>query len=148
MDETALTQYITDTLAEVETTTAMGYRFFFLGQERKMPFATIALEDSEYDSVSNLKRGGLYRLNLGVSRDTYRALFGSPPARLGPAGIIETGHDFGAVDVLMPHPVYAPQGWVCVLNPGEATWERVKPLLAEAYDLAVRRQGRREARDH
>ena len=29
--------------------------------------------------------------------------------------------------------------WVCVLNPSEATLERLKPLLAEAYDRAVKR---------
>jgi hypothetical protein len=43
----------------------------------------------------------------------------------------------------MPHPVYAPQGWVCVLNPSAETFERVKPLLREAYEIAVARVARR-----
>jgi hypothetical protein len=41
----------------------------------------------------------------------------------------------------MPHPVYAAQFYVCVLNPGAETFEAVKPLLAEAYSIAVRRHG-------
>lgn len=42
----------------------------------------------------------------------------------------------------MPHPVYAPQFFVCILNPSEATFEEmVKPLLAEAYDVAKMRSG-------
>jgi hypothetical protein len=39
----------------------------------------------------------------------------------------------------MPHPVYAPQSYVSVLNPGPSTFERIKPLLEEAYAAAVRR---------
>jgi hypothetical protein len=146
MDETAVTQCILDTLAHVETTTAYGYVFFFYRAERKLPFATLGAQDDEYDRASNLNREGVFRLNVGVSRDTYRALFGPLPAAPGPEGVVATGHDFAALDQLMPHPVYAPQAWVCVLNPSAATFEKIKPLLAEAYDLAVRRQAKREAR--
>ncbi len=143
MDETAVTQYILDTLADVETTTAYGFVFFFYKAERKMPFATLGGQDDAYDYASNLNREGVFRLNIGVSRDTYRALFGPQPAAPGPEGRVATGHDFAALDQLMPHPVYAPQSWVCVLNPSAETFESVKPLLAEAYDRAVRRQARR-----
>ena len=52
-------------------------------------------------------------------------------------------HDFTALDRLMPHPVYAPQSWVCVLNPSPETLETVKPLLAEAYSRAAGRPVRR-----
>jgi hypothetical protein len=146
MDETSVTQYITDTFADVATQTAMGYIFFFYGSDRKLPFATLAAEDNDYDRVSNLDRPGVFRLNIGVSRDTYRSLFGPPPSKTGPAGIVETGHDFTALDQILPHPVYAPQSWVCVLSPSAETFQTVKALLAEAYDLAVRRQEKREAR--
>jgi len=40
---------------------------------------------------------------------------------------------------LMPHPVYGKSHWISVLNPGEATFERVKPLLGEAYEIAKER---------
>jgi hypothetical protein len=146
MDEIVMTQYILDTFADVETSNAFGYTFFFYRAERRLPFATLAIKDDEWDRASDLNRSGVFRLNIGVSRDTYRALFGPPPAPPGPSGIVETGHDFRALDQLMPHPVYAPLSWVCVLNPGPETFETVRPLLAEAYDLAVRRQVKRGAR--
>ena len=45
----------------------------------------------------------------------------------------------------MPHPVYARQNWVCILNPSEESFDRVvKPLLTEAHDLGWRGpEGRR-----
>ena len=53
--------------------------------------------------------------------------------------------DFAELDVVMPHPVYGRMHWVCVLNPSEATFETVKPLLSEAYDLNVARTVKRGA---
>lgn len=142
MDEAAITQYIIDTFAGVETSTAMGYTFFFYGSERKFPFATLATEDNEYDRVSHLDRPSVFRLNIGVSRATYHSLFGSTQPHLGPDGVVDTGHDFTALDQLLPHPVYAPQSWVCVLNPGAATFQTVRSLLAEAYERAARKQAK------
>jgi hypothetical protein len=54
-------------------------------------------------------------------------------------------HDFTALNRLLPHPVYAPQSWVCVLNPDEDTFKTVQSLLAEAYDRAVQRAKRMSA---
>ncbi len=45
----------------------------------------------------------------------------------------------------MPHPVYAPQSWVCVLNPSAETFEAVKPLLADAYASVAARHARRRS---
>ncbi|MCC7020712.1 MAG: hypothetical protein IT332_13200 [Ardenticatenales bacterium] len=60
----------------------------------------------------------------------------------------QTGHDFTALDQLMPHPVYAPQGWPCVLCPSAATFEEtVRPLLAEGYERAVQRQAKASQAD-
>ena len=146
-DADAVTRYLLTTYEDAAATKAMGYLFFFYGADRKMPFVTIGLEDNDYDRVSQLDRPGVYRLNIGVSKDTYRGLFGPPPAKLGEGGVVETGHDFAALDQLMPHPVYAPQGWVCVLNPSAETFRQIEPLLAEAYKLAVSREARRAARE-
>jgi hypothetical protein len=52
-------------------------------------------------------------------------------------------YDYTALDVIMPHPEYAKQFFICVLSPGEVTLERVRLLLAEAYEIAVRRYRRR-----
>lgn len=140
MDETAVTHYITATFADVETTTAYDYSFFFYGSERKLPFATLATVDNEYDRVSNLDRPGVFRLNIGVSRPTFEALIGTARPDL-------SSYDFTALDVIMPHPDYAAQSWVCVLSPSDATFQHtVQPLLAEAYDLAVKRHARAQAK--
>ncbi len=143
MDEASVIHYITNTFAGVETTTAYDYIFFFYGPDRKLPFATLANTDNEYDQVSNLNRPSVFRLNIGVGKDTYRALFGPQPSRPGADGVVATGHDFTALDQLMPHPVYAPQSWVCILNPSDVTIQQmVQPLLAEAYAIAVKRHAK------
>ena len=147
LDVDAMTRYLLDSFDSVEMTEAMGYLFFFYDGERKMPFATIGLEDNDYDRVSQLDRPGVYRLNIGVRKETYRDLFGPPPAAPGASGVVDTGHDFAALDQLLPHPTYAPQAWVCVLNPGAETWPQVQALLAEGYDLAVSRHQRRAGQD-
>lgn len=56
---------------------------------------------------------------------------------------MSTGHDFAALDRLVPHPIYALQSWGSILNPGLATFESIRPLIVEAYALAARRRTRR-----
>jgi hypothetical protein len=46
----------------------------------------------------------------------------------------------------MPHPDYAPQSFICVLNPSAATFVQVRQLLAEAYARAVTRDQRHRSR--
>jgi hypothetical protein len=155
MDEASITRYIAETFAGVdvvrpgpdsEPAIARGDTFFIydpdrnLEANRRLPFATIVTKDyGDFDRASNLDRPGVFRLNIGISKETYGSLFGPRPHRHGADGAADTVHDFAALDRLMPHPVYAPQSWVCVLNPSDATFEAVRPLLAEAHDLAVRR---------
>jgi predicted DNA-binding protein (MmcQ/YjbR family) len=43
----------------------------------------------------------------------------------------------------IPHPTYASQGWVSILNPAERTSNQVRQLIDEAHALAVRRHARR-----
>ena len=143
MDEREIVRYLSEDLDGVEAVTANGDWFFFYDPERKlphdrrMPFATLVTGDL-YDHASNLSREGVFRLNIGVGKETYRSLFGDPPAPAGETGVVETGHDFTALDQIMPHPVYAPQHWVCVLNPGESTVDTVRSLLTEAHTRAAR----------
>ena len=142
MDETAITRHITETFPDVDTVLAMGATFFFYNpqdgtpKDHRFPFATLVTGD-EHDQFSDLSRPGVFRLNVGVSKQTFRSLF--------PAG--EAAHDFTALDKIMPHPVYGKMYWVCVLSPTPETFERVKPLLAEAYETAVaKRAGREDGR--
>jgi hypothetical protein len=136
MNESSVADYITKTFPGVETTTNFGYTFFFYKTDHMVPFATIASSDNEYESISKLDRPGVFRLNIGVSRETFQSLFGT-------AKVDVKNYDFTALDVIMPHPDYAPQNFICVLSPSEATFERIRALLAEAYDIAVRKYNRR-----
>ena len=136
MNESSVSDYITKTFPEVETTTNFGYTFFFYKSDHMVPFATLISSDQEHDRISNLDRPGVFRLNIGVSRETFQSLFGT-------AKVDVSNYDFTALDVIMPHPEYAPQNFICVLSPSEATFERVQSLLAEAYEIAVRRYNRR-----
>jgi hypothetical protein len=149
MDERSISQYIAETFPGVDVVSptggpGAGDTFFIYDPDRNLPdrqrfpFATIVTKDyGDFDRASRLDRPGVFRLNIGVGRETYGALFGRSDAA-------EQGdHDFAALDRLMPHPVYAPQSWVSVLNPSPETFESVRPLLAEAYErAAARRTGR------
>jgi hypothetical protein len=112
MDEDDVRRHITEALAGVEVLVgseeagtpeiAWGDTFFFydpdhIGEEaRRFPFATIVTKDyGDFDNASNLDRPGVYRLNVGVGRETLARLLGDAKE-----------HDFSALDRLMPHPVY------------------------------------------
>src|SRR3954466_12027770 len=125
MDEASIAQYITTTFAGVEILVADGSSFFFYGADRKMPFVTIVTDD-QHDSASHLNRPGVFRVNIGVRKETYESMFGAPPKFPAGGGVVDTGHDFTALDQIMPHPIYAAMAWVCVLNPSEATFESLR----------------------
>ncbi len=129
LTEAEISQYLINTFPRVETSTNLGYAFFFYSSERMLPFATIASTGHEYERISNLDRPGVYRLNIGVSRQTFQSLFGADK-------IDPKNYDYTALDRIMPHPDYYPQSFICVLNPSPATFERVRTFLAEAYELA------------
>jgi len=130
MTEDDITQHIIDSLGGGHFEVADDNTFFFHGPDNKFPFATIVTKDSAFDNASKLDRPGVFRLNVGVGKETFRTLFGEQ----------ETADvDFTALDTLMPHPVYAKMYWVSVINPGDETFETVKPLIAEARGLAAAR---------
>jgi hypothetical protein len=140
MDEAAVRKYIVEKFERVETSETNGWTFFFFGSERKLPFATLGTNDWS-DKFSRLDREGVYRLNVGVRKETYEGLFGAAPKGAIGSAVFDREYDFTVMDVLMPHPEYAQMYWVCVVNP-EKTWERVKGLLAEGYGLAKGRTQR------
>lgn len=134
MTEDDITQHIIDSLGGGHFEVADDNTFFFHGADNKFPFATIVTKDSDFDSASKLDRPGVFRLNLGVGKETFRALFGEQQQGQGQADI-----DFTALDRLMPHPIYGKMCWVSVINPSAKTFEAVKPLIAEARSLAASR---------
>ncbi|MGH8929979.1 MAG: DUF6194 family protein [Egibacteraceae bacterium] len=126
---------------------AWGDTFFFYDPDgdvptnRRQPFATIVTKDYQgFDTASQLDRPGVFRLNISVTRDAFRELVGyTPAAHKGSSADV----DYTATDRLLPHPVYAPQSWLCVLNPGNETDAQVRFLLKEAWNRAAERHTRR-----
>jgi hypothetical protein len=144
LDQDAITRSITETFAGADVVAAAGNVFYFadpqgtLEPDRRFPFATLVNDDS-YDDFSRLHRPSVFRLNIGVSKETFRALFGENAL----SDAASDDWDFTALDRIMPHPVYGKQFWVCVLNPSAATFHQdVQPLLTEAYERSIRRQTR------
>lgn len=119
---------------------ARGDRFAFYDPDRdqpvdrRLPFATIVHHDvAGFDGASNLSRPGAFRLNLAVGRERFAQLVGYPPSDHDRH---RDEHDYAALDRLLPHPAYATQAWVSILNPGPATAGRARALLAEAHERA------------
>jgi hypothetical protein len=106
---------------------------------QRMPFATVVIKDYPgFDTASDLDRPGVFRVNIGVGRATFTELLGYPPA----AHAQRTAQlDYTALDRLIPHPAYATQAWVSILNPGKETAELARVLLTEAHARAARRPG-------
>jgi Family of unknown function (DUF6194) len=138
-DPDAITRDITSTFDGVFVAEAMGATFFSCDPSNWPNFATIVRTD-EHDmgTPSNLARPGVFRLNIGVSRSTFERLVGT--AAEG------SSIDYAALDMFLPHPVYAKQRWISILNPSSTTYdEEVRPVLAEAYERVARPARRRAA---
>jgi hypothetical protein len=141
MDDRAIVAFINTAFADIEILEADSNSFFYYSPEhvipeKTFPWATLVTNDL-YDQFSDLGRDGVYRLNVGVSAETFKRLFPD-----------EREYDFTVLDTLMPHPIYGNVRWVSVLRPSEQTFQhQVKPLLEEAYRAAVRTYDRRAARE-
>jgi hypothetical protein len=122
---------------------AWGHSFFYydpdrnIAADKRFPFATIVTSDYPgFDEASKLDRDGVFRLNINVGRRRFEQLFGYPPARHAEH---EAGFDYTAIDLVIPHPVYAKQAWASILNPGDVTGGQAKTLLTEAHARAATR---------
>ena len=155
MNEVEMSQYITNTLEGVDVVVASDNSFFFynpdssMPPDHKFPFVTLMINDVN-DQFSNLDRPSVFRLNIGVGKPTFRALFGLPERSSGSESAEssddDSSYDFTTLDQLMPHPVYGRMYWVCVLNPSDETLEtKVRPLLDEAYEMAVSKYNKQAA---
>ena len=121
----AIRRAILERYPETFVAEALGATFFSLDENNWPNYATI-VTTNEHDegAPSNLARRGAFRLNIGVGRETFERLVGSMEAP-----------DYASYDRILPHPVYAKQRWIAILNPSDATFEGVvSPLIAEAHD--------------
>jgi hypothetical protein len=128
-------QYLTEKLQDIAQVDNFGYKFFLYGADSKLPFVTIAGSDNEYDRISNLDRDGVFRINIGVSKRTFNDLF--------PVG--HTGWDYTALNRFMPHPEYAAQYFICVLNPEGHILSETLAFIEEAYTIAKDRFERKQS---
>jgi hypothetical protein len=145
-----LQDVVVDTVGEGSSAPELvwGDSFFYYdpdnrAENRRHPFTTIVTKDyTGFDEASDLDRPGIYRLNIAAGRSAFRDLLGFSPNQHTERA---AEFDHTRLDVLLPHPVYAPQGWVSILNPGERTFEQAKVLIAGARDLAAKRHDGRAA---
>lgn len=97
---------------------------------------TIKEKDSKNDKGSCLNRSNVYRVNIGLKKETFIEMFGHIPKRPGIGQIVNMNFDFTLLDTITPHPIYSWMGWICVLSPTEETFEEFKTLIKESYNFA------------
>lgn len=97
---------------------------------------TIKEKGGENDKASSLDREGIFRINIGIRKNTFLKFFDSVPKRPEKGGVVKMDYDFTITNKILPHPVYAWMSWICVLNPTKQTFEKLKPLIKEAYEYA------------
>jgi hypothetical protein len=134
-DPEAITREILERYPETVVAEAMGATFFSLDEKHWPNYATIVTTDEHDEGApSDLARPAVFRLNIGVGRATFERLVGSIEAP-----------DYAALDRLLPHPVYARQLWIAILNPSDATFrDVVLPLIDEAHDRLAKSRARRQ----
>ena len=133
MNQTEVEAFVAG-MENVQREENFGYVFFFVGADHRLPFVTIANSDQEYDNVSNLSREGAFRINIGISKETFQNLIVKSNAEL---------IDYSALNTFLPHPDYAKQNFVCILNPSGENIETTKKLIAEAHSIAAKRLQRK-----
>ena len=100
---------------------------------------TFKEKDGANDKASNTNRENVYRMNLGISKESFFQLFGTKPKRPKAGQIIDMPYDFSELNRVMPHPVYGWMNWICVLNPTRKTFNKLFPLIEEGYSLALKK---------
>jgi hypothetical protein len=125
-------QLIRDAFPDAVVATIDSAAFFSLDEKHWPNFATVVWTDEHDEGTpSNLARPGVYRVNVGVDRPTFQRLVG---------GL--TDPDYAAFDRFVPHPVYARQRWISILNPSHATVrDGLMPLIAEGHARLAARKG-------
>jgi hypothetical protein len=121
-------------LDNVQREENFGYTFFFVGDDHRLPFVSIGHSDNDFDTVSNLNREGVFRINIGVSKETYESLLVDSRSE---------NVDYSVLDVFLPHPHYSKQHFVCILNPSQENVEVTKNLIVEAHSIAASRLQRK-----
>lgn len=133
-------QYCLEHLTDVVEVVSWGERSLFYNPggvlKRGVYVMTIKEKDGPNDKGSKLNRDHVWRVNVGIRPTTFQQFFGDLPKRPEKGQVVDMAYDFSVMNTILPHPVYAWMGWVCVLNPSSGTFEHLKPLINEAYEFA------------
>ncbi|MCC6618002.1 MAG: hypothetical protein IT341_03060 [Chloroflexi bacterium] len=131
-DLEAMIRLITEAHPDAVLARLDGAAFFSLDDKHWPNFATIVWTDEHDDGApSNLSaRDGVFRVNLAVDPGTFHSLVGS-----------QADPDYAALDTFVPHPAYAKQRLISILNPSHATLrDQLMPMIKAGHDrLAARR---------
>jgi Family of unknown function (DUF6194) len=132
-DLETMLQLIRDEFPDAVVATIDSAAFFSLDEKHWPNFVTVVWTDEHDEGApSNLAREGVYRVNVGVDRDTFQRLVGS----------VEIP-DYAAFDRFLPHPVYARQRWTSILNPSHTSVRTtLMPLIAAAHERLVAQRAR------
>ena len=139
MNQADFEAYVSE-LPKVQREDNFGYAFFFVGDDHQVAFVTIGYADNEFDDVSNLNREGIFRLNIGVSKATFKQLISDAES--------EEEIDYSVLNVFLPHPHYARQNYICILNPVGKNVALTKQLIEEAHSIAAARFQRKAKKLH
>lgn len=135
--------YILENFKDVHSLNSWGEKSFFLNPKQQLKrgtyFATLKEKDGDNDKASHLNREGVFRLNIGISKERYLSLFQILPKRPAKGCFIDGNYNFQKTDIILPHPVYGWMGWICILNPSVQTFEICKDFLNDAYNKAMKK---------
>lgn len=124
--------------------TSWGDHFFYFAPDgavpnNRQPYVTIITKDYPEDSSSHLNGRDRWRLNIHVGAAALAELIGKGEEK----AVAEV--DYSVADVVLPHPLYADYGWICIVNPGPTTTEWALEALRSAHLDDRRRVERRTA---
>jgi len=140
MEAKQVLEYCSINLLETVLVESWGEKGIFYNPngmlKRGVYVLTIKEKDGDNDKGSNINREGIFRVNIGLRKSTFKNMFGIIPSRPAAGELVDMQYDFTSLDTILPHPVYAWMGWISILNPSEQTFEQLKPLIQEAYEFA------------
>ncbi len=147
MSSDEVISYCLSQFDDVVLTNSWGERGIFYNPQGKLKrgvyVLTVKEKDGENDKASMLNRHGVYRISIGLKKETFMGIFGAIPERPSAGNIVKMDFDFTSLDTIIPHPVYAWMGWVYVLNPSDRIFEDFKVMIQESYEFAKEKFSKR-----
>lgn len=109
MQPNDILKYCLDNLPDTVLVSSWGERGIFYNPnntlKRGIYVLTVKEKDGDNDKSSDLNREKIYRVNIGIRKNTFINMFGSVPARPPKSGIVDMPYDFAKTDKILPHPV-------------------------------------------